>query len=150
MILVVHIDDIVVWAGKVESDGLHRILNDTFPSHIVGQIGWYVGCSLKQNWDMGCITMKQSAFVDTLLARCDIVTARSDAPVTPAADLGPTTRDNTVVIDHPFRHGFVGAMWRAETTRPDIANEVRAVARHSHDPVVRGALGGINEDPRSA
>ena len=66
------------------------------------------------------------------------LTAQSDTPASTVADLGPTTADDTVVVDCPFRQQVVGGvMWLAGMTRPGIANAARAVARHSHNPCER-------------
>ena len=43
-------------------------------------------------------------------------------------------RDDKIAKDVPFREVVGCLMWIANQTRPDIANSVRAVARHSHEP----------------
>ena len=92
-------------------------------------------CAVKRDWTKDTIKITQSAFVDALLKRFSII-ARANTPTSPAAGLGQTTADDEV-IDRPFRQAVGGVMWLAGMTRPDVANAVRAVARHAHDPCER-------------
>ena len=41
------------------------------------------------------------------------------------------------MVDCPFRQVVGDVMWLAGMTRPDIANDARAVALHSHNPCER-------------
>ena len=90
---------------------------------------------MERNWQQGSVTIQQSAMIDTFTKRFN-VTAQSDAPASTVNELRPTTADDTVG-DYSFRQAVGGAMWLAGTTRPDIANAARAVARHSHNPCER-------------
>ena len=89
-------------------------------------------CAVKRDWKKDTIKITQSAFVNTLLKRFNI-TARANTPASPASDPGQTTADEEM-IDRPLRQAVGGVMWLAGMTRPDVANAVRAVARHAHDP----------------
>lgn len=98
----------------------------------LGDVGWYMECGVERVCDKGSITMGQSAFVDTLLARFD-VTAYSNTPASPAAGLGrrpemarPSTNLSGTVLEVPCG-------WRERRGRTSqIQSEPYAC--HSHDP----------------
>ena len=135
LILVVHVDDILVSGKKEASDELHYTPNKNFPTENLGELKWHLECAVERDWQQGSVTIKQPATIDTLTNRLN-VTAQYDTPAFTVADLRPTTVDDTVV-NCPFRQAVGGVMWLAGMTRPDIANAVRAMARHSYNPCER-------------
>ena len=74
----------------------------------------------------------QAAFIDSML-ECFNITSTRSVPADPYTDLRGRSPD-----EEPAKAEYwqaVGClMWAANMTRPDVANAVREVARHSHDP----------------
>ena len=60
----------------------------------------------------------------------------SPTPASPANDSMSVMKDEEAG-DVPFREVVGCLMWVANGTKPDIANAVRAVPRHSHEPKKR-------------
>ena len=151
LILVVHVDDILVGGKKDACDELHSILNQKFPTTNLGEVHWYMGCAVERDWEENSIKLSQETFVRTLLKRFGVI-HRESTPASPTADLGPTL-ESDLVVDRPFRQAVGGLMWLAGMSRPDIADAVRAVARHSHDPcerhwkAVMRIMGYLHETP---
>ena len=75
--------------------------------------------------------ISQTQFIQSVLNRFG-VSKSTPISATPSLDLRHVSEEETV-MDVSF-HEIVGSlMWIANQTRPDIANEVRAIARFSHD-----------------
>ena len=98
-----------------------------FPSTDLGDLSWYLGC--------GTLRMSQSAFIDSMVSRFEIET-ESELPAFTTGDLGPK-RDDEADCDMPVKAAVGCLLWVAGNTRPDVANPVRAIARHSHNPSPR-------------
>ena len=85
--------------------------------------------------ELGEITINQTAFIETLARRFDVATT-SLYPASPAANLEAKMEGESGGT-WAYREAVGGLMWLVVMSRPDIANAVRAVARHSHDPIAR-------------
>ena len=80
----------------------------------------------------------QTTFAEHMLTQYGIITV-FNIPDSPGVDLGPNvegeTGGNEEFEDY---HAFVeNLMWVLVMTRPDIANALRARARHRHNPTAR-------------
>jgi len=106
-IVVVHVDDILVGDTNGAYDELHLLLNKKLYTNNLREVRWYMGCGTERDWEKDTIKITQTAFVDTLLKRFNI-TARTNTPASPAADLEQTTADDEV-IDGPFRQAVGGS-----------------------------------------
>ena len=106
-----------------------------FPSTDLGDLSWYLGCAFERNLDKGTLRMSQSAFIDSMVSRFEIET-ESELPAFTTGDLGPK-RDDEADCDMPVKAAVGCLLWVAGNTRPDVANPVRAIARHSHNPSPR-------------
>ncbi|CAM9757375.1 unnamed protein product, partial [Sphacelaria rigidula] len=124
VILVIHVNDILVSGSE-----------EYFSTNNLGEVTWYMGCSVDRDWDRGTPSVAQTTFTDTLLKRFE-VRGYKETPASVSVKLGPTTGEDKKV-NRPYRNAVVGLMWLAIVTRPDIANSVRALARQSHDPCER-------------
>ena len=82
--------------------------------------------------------MNQTSFAENLVAQYGIF-AKSQIPGSPGVDLGPRRKGEPGYIEEfPQYRALVGSlMWLSVMTRPDIANALRACARHSHNPSPR-------------
>ena len=83
----------------------------------------------------GVLRASQRAFIESVVSRYG-VDAVSDLPASQSADLDPRTNDEPV-CDKPVRVAAGKLIWLGGMTRPDIADAVRAVARHTHNPPER-------------
>ena len=98
----------------------------------------YTGCAFERDWDKGILEMNQTVFAENIVRQYNI-SATSNIPGSPGAGLEPKQYgepgDNE---EFPKFRVLVGSlMWLSVMTRPDIANALRACARHSHNPSPR-------------
>ena len=98
----------------------------------LGELRWYGGCHDTQEREMGNLTISRKPFADELV-KTFCVTSTQSVPLRVGAKLEEFDEDERVE-KWPFR-GLVGSlMWLSISTRPDIANAVRAVARYCTAP----------------
>ncbi|CAN0299130.1 unnamed protein product [Ectocarpus fasciculatus] len=135
MIIAIYVDDLLVAGSEEECDALLASLNKKFPTNDLGECTWYDGCGIERDLDSGTLTISQSAYVESMMKRFDVMTT-SPIPASPGVDLGPK-RDDEPGGNWPVREAVGSMMWVAIFTRPDIANALRAVARHAHAPAER-------------
>ena len=134
MIVCVHVDDITV-AGESEAcDFLSTCLLEEFQT-TGGELSWYLGCAFERDKKGGVLRASQRAFIESIVSRYR-VDAVSDLPASQSADFGPRGNDEAV-YDKPVRAAVGSLIWLGGMARPNIANVVRAVARHAHDPARR-------------
>ena len=108
-----------------------KALNDTLPTKHLGELTWYMGIEFKRDRKAGTVEMSQSSYIRSILERFNVFRT-SPIPASPSVNLRAINEKN--VEDVPFCEVVGSLMWIANQTRPDIANAVRAVARHSHEP----------------
>ena len=82
--------------------------------------------------------MNHTAFAKNMVQQCNI-SPTSNIPGSLGVDLGPRKDGEPGCNeDFPKNRALVGSlMWLSVMTRPDIANALRACARHSHNPSPR-------------
>ena len=61
LIFVVHVDDIIGSGKKEACDELHHRLNENFQTENLGELKWYLRCSVERDWQQGSVTIKQPA-----------------------------------------------------------------------------------------
>ena len=130
--VVLHVDDIIFGGASSVSRTVVDVLNDTLPTKHLGDLSWYMGVEYKRDKEKRVIELSQTSYIRSVLERFDI-SRSSSLPAAPSVNLRPVKDDNDAK-NVPFREVVGCLMWIANQTRPDIANAVRAVARHSHDP----------------
>ena len=131
----VHVDDIIASGGKNACDKFFAQLKERFPVKNQGELKMYTGCAFFRDWESGVLEMNQTAYAKNLVAQYEI-SATSNIPGSPGVDLGPR-KDGEPGVNDEFAlyRPLVGSlMWLSVMTRPDIANALRACARHSHNP----------------
>ena len=131
----VYVDDVIIGGLPSEVDALHENLNKRFTTKHLGACTYYDGCAIVQDELKGTTTVTQEAYTNSLLARLGIKGTKP-TPASPSSDLGPK-RDDEQVTDEPVREVLGSLLWLSTMTRVDIANAVRAVARHAHAPTDR-------------
>ena len=127
-----HVDDIIFGGASSVSRTVVDVLNDTLPTKHLGDLSWYMGVEYKRDKEKKVIELSQTSYIRSVLERFDI-SRSSSLPAAPSVNPRPV-KDDYDAENVPFREVVGCLMWIANQTRPDIANAVRAVARHSHDP----------------
>ena len=133
----VHVDDIIV-SGEDLCDEFFSQLKQRFQVKNLGELKIYTGCAFELDWDKGTLEMNQTAFAKNMVEHYNI-SATSNIPGGPGVDLGPR-KDGELGGNEEFPkyRALVGSlMWLSVMTRPDIANALRACARHTHNPGTR-------------
>ena len=136
LITAVHVDDMIV-AAETEylCDCFYAELRRMFPSTDLGNLSWYLGRAFERNLDKGTLRMSQSAFIDSMVS-CFEIETESELPAFTTGDLGPK-RDDEADCDMPVMAAVGCLLWVAGNTRPNVANPIRAIALHSHNPSLR-------------
>ncbi|CAM9110405.1 unnamed protein product [Ascophyllum nodosum] len=134
----VHVDDIIVSGGKNACEKFFAQLKERFPVKNQAELNNYTGCTFVRDWESGMLEINQTVYAKNLIAHYGI-SATSKIPGSTGVDLGP--RKNGEPGDNgefPQNRSLVGSlMWLSVMTIPDIANALRACARHSHNPSPR-------------
>ena len=134
----VHVDDIIVSGEQDLCDEFISQLKQQFPVKNLGELKVYTGCAFERDWDKGILEMNQTAFAKNMVQQYNI-SATSNIPRSPGVDFGPRKDGEPGGSkEFPKYRPLVGSLvWLSVMTRPDIANALRACARHSHKPSPR-------------
>ena len=130
MMLAVHVDDMVVAGNSADCNRLHKHLNKRFPTNNLGPLTHYTGCNFKHDKTRNSITICQETYIERLVERFNITKSCS---LPAATHVDASRREKSKPTTQPFREAVGALMWLANTSRPDIANAVRSVARRTHD-----------------
>ena len=99
----------------------------------------YTDCAFVCDWESGVLDVNLTAYAENLVAQYGI-SATSNIPGNSGVDIGPKKdgKPGGDVEFPPYRPLVSNLMWLSVMTRPDIANALRACARHnSHNPSPR-------------
>ena len=129
---VVHVDDIFAVGQKERCDRLCVDLNQAIPVKNLGDLKWYGGCRYLRDRKRGNITISQQSFAEALVKKI-LVTSVQSVPLKVGVKLEEFD-ENEEIKSWPFRELVGGLMWLAISTRPDISNAVRSVARYCSAP----------------
>ena len=135
LVVGIHVEGIIVSGGKNACDKFFAQLNERFLVKNQGELKMCTGCVFVCDWESDVLEMNQTAYAENLVAQYGI-SATSNIPGSLGVDLGPR-KDGEPGGNDEFAlyRPLVGSlMWVSVMTRPDIANALRACARHSHDP----------------
>ena len=102
------------------------------PSKNLSELRWYGGCHYTREREMGILTISQKTLADELVNNY-CVTSTQSVPLRVGVKLEEFNEDE-MVENWPFRELVGSLMWLSTSTRPDIANAVRAVARYGTAP----------------
>ena len=122
------------------------------PVKNLGELRWYGGCHHTREREMGTLTISQKTFADELfIVKKFCVISTQSVPLRVGVKLKEFNEDERVE-NWPFRELVGSLMWLSIiSTRPDIANAVRAVAKYCTAPraihwkAALGILEYINE-----
>ena len=132
IIAVVHVDDIFAVGLKSRCDVFRDELNRMVPVKNLGELRWYGGCHYTRECEMGTLTISQKTFADELVKKF-CVTSTQSVPLRVGVKLEDFDEDE-MIENWSFRE-LVGSLMRLSvSTRPDISNAVRAVARYCTAP----------------
>ena len=129
---VVHVYDIFAVGQKERCDRLFVDLNRTIPVKNLGDLKWYGGCRYSRDRNRGTLTISQQSFAEELVEKFR-VTSLPSVPLKVEVKLEEFD-ENEETASWPFRALVGGLMWLAISTRPDIYNAVRSVARYGSAP----------------
>ena len=122
IIAVVHVDGIFAVGLKSRCDVFRDELNRMVLVKNLGELRWYGGT----------LTISQKTFADELVKEF-CVTSTQSVPLPVGVKLEDF--DEVEMIENwPFRELVGSLMWLSVSTRPDISNAVRAVARYCTAP----------------
>ncbi|CAB1117832.1 unnamed protein product [Ectocarpus sp. CCAP 1310/34] len=133
-LIVIYVDDILVAADEGEREGLFASLNKNFPVKGMGECTWVDGCAIAMDVDNGIPKLSQTAYIESMLKRCDVTTT-AFTPAATDADLGPK-RDDEPAVDKAVRWA-IGFLMRTKPTRPDIAVPLNKLQKIAHSPTGR-------------
>ena len=129
---VVYVDDIFAVGQKERCDRLCVDLNRTIPVKNLADLKWYGGCRYSRNRKRGTLTIFQQSFAEELAKKFHVTSVQS-VPLEVGVELEEFDKDEETE-SWPFRELVGGLMRLAISTRPDISNAVRSVARYSSAP----------------
>ena len=127
-----HVDDIFAVGLKSRCDLFRDELNRMVPVKNLGELRWYGGCHYAREREMDTLTISQKTFADELVKKYGVTSTQS-VPLRVGIKLEEFNEDE-MVENWPFRELVGSLMWLSISTRPDIANAVRAVARYCTAP----------------
>ena len=129
---VVHVDDIFAVGQKERCDRLCVDLNGMIPVKNLGELRWYGGCHYSRNRERGTLTISQQSFAEELMKKFGVTDERN-VPLRVGVKLEEFDECEETE-NWPFRELVGSLMWLAISTRPDISNAVRSVARYCSAP----------------
>ena len=132
IIAVVHVDDIFAVGLKSKCDVFRDELNRMVPVKNLGELRWYGGFHYIREREMGTLTISQKTFADELVKKFRVTSTQS-VLLRVGVKLEEFDEDERVE-NWPFRELMGSLMWLSISTRPDIANAVRTVARYCAAP----------------
>ena len=74
LILAVHVDDIAGAGPRDEVDKLVVVLSDDLTTNDLGELSFFTGCVFSQDLEKGRRRMTQTAFIEILARRFDVIT----------------------------------------------------------------------------
>ena len=129
---VVHIDGIFAVGQKERCDRLCVDLNRTIPVKNLGDLKWYGRCRYSRDRKRGNVTISHQGFAEQLVKKFRVTSVQS-VPLKVGIKLEDFDEEEETE-SWPFRELVGGLMSLAISTRPDISNAVRSVARYCSAP----------------
>ena len=126
-VAVVYVDDDFAVGQKERCDRLCVDLNRTIPVKNLGEFKWYGGWRYSRDRERGTLTVSQQSFAEELVKKFHETSAQSD-PLRVGVKL-EEFNENEATESWQFLEFVGGLMWLAISTRLDISNAVRSVAR---------------------
>ena len=146
---VVPVDDIFAVGKKERCDRLCADLNRTILVKNLGDLKWYGGSRYSRVCKRVSPTISQQSFAEELVTKFRVTSVQS-VSLKVRVKLEEFDENNETG-SWSFRELIGGLMWLAISTRPDISNAVRSVARYCSAPkaihwkTALGILASVND-----
>ena len=128
--MTVHVDDKMVAGPRDEIDKLLLMLAEDFTTNDLGELSLW-DLRLRMTWRGISLASFRLPSLRLFASRFDVTTL-SLFLTFPGADLGVRMEGESGGT-WVYREAVGGLLWLTVMSRPDIANAVRVVARHSHN-----------------
>ena len=132
IIAVVYVDDMFAVGLESRCDVFRDELNRMAPAKNLGQLRWYGDRHYTREREMCTLTISQKTFADESV-KTFCVTSTQSVLLRVGIKLEEFVEDERVE-NWPFREVVDSLMWLSISTRPNISNAVRAVARYCTAP----------------
>ena len=141
LILAVHVDDcILTGSNKALIDEYKKKLHDQYSLTDLGPVDWLLGIKITRDREARTISLSQSGFIKTILARFALTDAKSfPTPMIPGAVYSkkdsPTTQQEIARMRPvPYREAIGSLMYASVATRPDITFAVSTLSQFLDNP----------------
>jgi len=141
LILPVHVDDCTLTGSSNKLIAQYKTkLDDKFPLTDLGPIHWLLGIEVTCDHDAHTISLCQSSFIDTILARFSLADTKPyGTPMVPSTsyskhDSPSSPADVVRMRKVPYREAIGSLMYIAIATRPDISFAVSCLSQFLENP----------------
>ena len=138
--LSLHVDDGLMVSNSTPTLQLFKSqLAATFESKWLDNPTVFLGFNIRRDRPAGKLYLSQHTYLTKLLARFDMTECKpSHIPLLPSLDLSPASvAEQTEALLLPYRGIIGGITWAAIGTRPDIAQALGLLSKHSSKPSPR-------------
>jgi hypothetical protein len=141
LMLAVHVDDCAMTSSSPKLIAKYkRKLNARYALTDLGPISWLLGIKITCNRDACTISLSQTAYIESILARFSLTDAKAySTPMVPSATYGkadsPASATDAVCMRKvPYREAIGSLMYASVTTRPDITFTVSTLSQFLENP----------------
>ncbi|CAM9659060.1 unnamed protein product [Ascophyllum nodosum] len=130
----------MLYKRKIGQDGkVEKYKCRLFKLKDMGDAGYYMGCHITRNHKARELKFNQHLYVESMVKRFDVkkttkIPAASGVPTLLKADESRNPEEKEEIRKFPYWDAVGAPMWTATMIRPDIACNVRAVARFCENP----------------
>ncbi|CAN0014644.1 unnamed protein product, partial [Choristocarpus tenellus] len=132
-----HVDYPLV-AGKIDFlIWVRSRIREQFSIEDFGDIEYYMGCEISRDKNAQTVTISQTRYIKSVCQRFGMDGAKKRSiPHDLSRALDKSENNRSVDESTPYREAVGSLMWAYVSTRLDIANTVREVAKYSSNPKV--------------
>ena len=135
-IIGIYVDDILLACNSL--DEIERIKSSLlcrYKTSDLGQINYFLGIKITQNFKSGEIFLNQQAYTEKVLERFGLNNANSvKSPIDPCVKLEVASDDSNLVDVQKYQSAIGSLLYLSTKTRPDIAFAVNKLARFCSKP----------------
>ena len=126
-----YVDDCLVASSNLDTIlALKTDLRKYFDITDLGEASLYVGIQITRRRAERTISLSQSRYIDTILARFGMDTCNSvSTPLDANSILSPAESDSDLISDIPYQAAIGSLMYAAIGTRPDISFAVQTLSQ---------------------
>jgi hypothetical protein len=141
LILAVHVDDCILTGSSASLIEEYKgKLNNEYALTDLGPVHWLLGIKVTRDREERTISLSQSAYIDTILARFSLSDAKPvSSPMLPGASFSkkdcPTSPQEVARMHKvPYREAIGSLMYASVATRPDITSAVSFLSQFLENP----------------